>query len=504
MLKFIFIPLLLFTTVCTASNIIDVQDYGAEVNDDVDDYYAIQRAIAALDQTKSGILVFHKGTYDIKHHKIDNNRAIQRTVSLISKSKSKKLSKIVYLNEIDEKIKYKSNNIIKNFTFNNYTSLSIEGNGAIFNFDGDWTRTADYTISSNNHTYSRHNAIGIEIINSKNVLIQNLELNGNADETVKEATVEGFSNGIMIGGSSLVTINNVYIHHYHADGLYIYARKDSSGIKRKSEHIKVSNSRFKNNARQGCSIVGAKYVDFYHCAFSNTGDTGMYGSHHPMAGVDIEPHYDVNNNGYITFTKCNFVDNIGFAYVGSNTITTPYPIEFKYCTFSNSKNTIWHQAVVPNTHKTNFSYCFFNEISLWPNYAAKDKKGYVNVNVSSCKFKSRKIEQKVLLAAGKGNLKWYIEKTSFQLNSRYDNSFHTKSRFYLRDNKQVVFQSNTIEMSKEEYRTYRENPTRKFILNGVSTYNTRWIKKPEVIPSYPSKYRSIYGDNGICILYEIK
>jgi hypothetical protein len=308
----------------------------------------------------------------------------------------------------------------------------------------------------------------------------------------------------MIGGSLYVDINNVYVHHYHADGLYIYAKRDSSGIKQKSKKINVSNSRFKNNARQGCSIVGGKYISFYNCAFSNTGDTGIYGYHNPMAGADIEPHHDVKGNGFISFTKCNFVDNMGFAYVGSNSLSTPYPIEFKYCTFSNSKNTIWHQAVIPNSHKTNFSYCFFNEISLWPNYAAKDKNGYVNVNVSRCRFKSRKIEQKVLLANDSGNLKLYIEKTSFQLNSTHDNSFNTKSRFYLRNNKQVVFQSNTIEMSKEEYKTYRENPTRKFILNGVSTYNTRWIKKPTVVPSYPSKYRSIYGDNGIYILYEIK
>ena len=489
--------------------IIDVEDYGAEVNDDIDDYFAIQKAIEALDQTKDGTLVFHKGIYDIKQHKNDNNKAVQKTVSTIYESKNhnnlknKKKLNIVYLNRLEKNTKYKIASQISNFTFTNYNDLTIEGNGAIFNFDGDWTRTADYTLSNPNYTYSRHNAIGFEIINSTNVLIRNLELDGNADETVKEATTEGFSDGIMIGGSSYININNVYVHHYHADGLYIYAQKDNNGIKHKSEHIKVSNSRFKNNARQGCSVVGGRYIDFYHCAFSNTGRTGIYGFHNPMAGFDIEPHVDVKGNGNILFDKCNFDNNIGFAYVGSNSVSTPYPIDFKYCTFTNGKNTIWHQAVIPNSHKINFSYCLFNEISLWPNYAAKNKNGYVNVSVSRCKFKSRNIEQKLLLANDSRNLKWYIEKTVFQLDSKY-NSSNTKSRFYLKNNKQIVFQSNTIKMSKEEYKTYRANTARKFILNGVNTYNTSWIKKSNILPSYTSKYGSIYGLNGISILYNTK
>ena len=505
MLKFLSIILLVSTIICSASTVIDVRDYGAEINDDIDDYYAIQRAINALDQTKNGILVFHKGVYNINQHKIDNNHAVQKTVSTIYQSKphntkSKEMLKIIYLNESEYNTKYKSKNNIRNFTFTNYSNLTIKGNEAIFNFDGDWTRTADYTISSNKHTYSRHNAIGIEIINSQNVLIRDLELNGNADETVKEATAEGFSDGIMIGGSSLVTIDNVYVHHYHADGLYIYAKKDSNGIKRKSEHIQVSNSIFKNNARQGCSMVGARYVDFDNCSFSNTGDTGLYGFHNPMAGVDIEPH-DINHMGDITFTKCNFVDNLGFAYVGSNSSTTPYPIAFKYCTFTNSKNTIWHQAVVPNSHKTNFSYCFFNEISLWPNYAAKNKKGYVNVNVSRCRFKSKNIEQKVLLANDSENLKWYIEKSSFELNSKHANSFNSKNRFYLKNNKQVVFQSNTIKMIKEEYQTYTIKPNIKFILDGVSIYATKWIEKlTEETNMTNSVYTIMDYSNGIIIV----
>ena len=132
------------------ATVIDVKDYGAEVNDEIDDYYAIQRAIASLDQTKSGTLIFHKGIYNINHHKVDNNTAVQKTASLVYKSKphdtkSKKTSQVIYLNEVSDKIKYKSTDTIRsNFTFSNYTSLTVEGNGAIFNFDGDWTRTADY------------------------------------------------------------------------------------------------------------------------------------------------------------------------------------------------------------------------------------------------------------------------------------------------------------------------------------------------------------------------
>ena len=507
--KSIFIILILSVNIYAV--IIDVQDYGAEVNDDIDDYYAIQRAIEALDQTKSGKLVFHKGVYDIHQHKIDNNRAVQRTVSRIDKSKTrntkfKKISKIIYLNEVDKKIKYKSKNIIRNFTFKNYTDLTIEGNGAILNFDGDWTRTADYTLSNSNYIYSRHNAIGIEVINSKNVLIRNIELNGGADKTIKIANTEGFSDGIMIGGSSLVTINNVYVHHYHADGLYLYATKNTGKVI-KSEHISILNSRFKNNARQGCSIAWGRNIHFYNCSFSNTGNTGTYGGHYPKAGVDIEPHHDVKDNGNITFHSCNFDNNLGFAYVGSNAITTPYPIKFRYCTFSNRYHNHKYAAVVPSSKKTEFTYCFFNEISMWPNYGTKDKNGHVEVNVYNSKFKSKQIAQIVLLAIGNGNLRWNIKDSLFQLNSSA-NAGNTKHKFYISNNKKVLFQKNTIEMSQQEYQTYRNKPHVKFILRNTVIYGNRWRLK---LPTTPIKrdnvssspYGIIYNTNGIIILNKI-
>lgn len=483
---------------------IDVKTYGAEVNDGIDDYDAIQKAITALDAVKNGKLIFHRGVYNINQHKIDSNIDVQKTVRLIHKNRFKRKKEkieIKYLNNINVK-RIARKKPIRNFTFKNYTSLIIEGNGATLEFDGNWIRTADYTLSNPKYTYSRHNAIGIEVINSKHVLIRNLELNGNSDETVKIATTEGFSEGIMIGGSSYVQINNVYVHHYQADGLYLYATKDAGKIK-KSDHIKILNSRFKYNARQGCSIVGARYVDFDNCSFSNTGNSGMYGSHFPMAGVDIEPHEDVKGTGNVNFYKCNFNNNLGFAYVGSNAISTPYPVAFKYCTFSNSNTRYKYAAVVPSSRKTNFTHCFFNEISIWPNYGTKDKNGHVEVNVSQSKFKSRKIGQMVLLAIGNKNLRWRIEKCSFQLNAT--DRDNTKHRFYIANNKYVVLKSNTIEMSKEEYLSFRAKPYTKFILRNSVQSSNRWTKKtitPDIKNTRPtrSKYRVIYNNDGITIL----
>ncbi len=97
--------------------------------------------------------------------------------------------------------------------------MDIQRNSATIDVDGNWTRVIDYNTSK--HSYSYHNSICIRFLDSNNITVKNLTLDGNADKTIKEATAEGRSHGLSFNSCTKVHIDNVYIHHYQADGLYI-------------------------------------------------------------------------------------------------------------------------------------------------------------------------------------------------------------------------------------------------------------------------------------------
>jgi hypothetical protein len=143
------------------------------------------------------------------------------------------------------------------------------------------------------------------------VTISDFELDGNLSK-LRIGGPYGDS-GWQLPGSGLVlkgnrgdeTIRNVYTHHHPQDGIMIQGIADAELGRRVRRRI--DNLRSEYNGRQGCSIVGGRGYAFANCKFNHTGRGGIASA--PGAGVDIEAEDDVNRD--LTFTDCEFVDNVG-------------------------------------------------------------------------------------------------------------------------------------------------------------------------------------------------
>lgn len=207
--------------------------------------------------------------------------------------------------------------------FESCDGLSIEGNGATISVEGDFRRGAAGTRGLS----------GLRMQNCRNVTVRNLELDGNVDQTTRAKGLgEGATHGLDFRSCSDVLIENVYAHHFAADGLYIRdsARTNGAGRRLASRRFTVRNSRFRFNARQGLSVIQLRDALFEDCDFSYTGfiddsgRTGPYGAHSPAAGVDVEPngtpiHGDLMDvlTGEILFRRCRMVGNYGAAFLAS-------------------------------------------------------------------------------------------------------------------------------------------------------------------------------------------
>jgi len=418
-------------------NVVNVSDYGATGDGQTDDYDSVLAACQEINRLGGGILSFPQGVYSIPKHRIDAG---------------------------DGK------NNISNFVFNECHGLVIEGNNSVLDFSGNWVRKNDYT--NRNLTYSYHNAIGIELIDCSCITIKNIELNGNCNSTTKQASTEGYSHGLIISGCENITVSNIYIHHYHADGMYV-GSSSGSPSRIQSKYLYVSQSKFLNNARQGCSIINLRYSIFTDCSFSETGRTGKYGGHSPQAGVDIEPNYEGDFiddlTGNIDFVRCDFVNNSGSPYVGSSSTSTPYPIAFYDCLFScqpGQDNAI----VAPISKSTSFYSCKFKETLLRPNYATKDTE--IDVEVISCIFENTTPHQSAVLTDAQVLPNIKVKACTFIFNG--NNSAKGKYRIYLQGNSKTVFSCNSIQISRFEHDNNVANELKFLLRHGILAQKNSW------------------------------
>lgn len=345
---------------------VNVRDLGAVGDGEKDDYDAIVKSIEVLTSQGGGRLVFPTGVYRIARHRVDSKTVPNHGTSL---------------------------------SIVNGRNIVIDGRNSKLTMDGLWTRTRDYRVGALSGSF--HNAIGLSLNHCDNVVVKDLELDGNAHLTKREAEVEGVSHGISLLGCRNVVIANVVVRRFHADGLYVGAAREG---RRESicRDVLVSNSRFLNNARQGCSITGLRGAFFLNCEFSRAGDAGAYGGHAPQAGVDIEPNGHPGQasgivrddfTGDIGFMGCRFVDNGGFEFVSSGAESTRYPIYISGCLF---ENTLRQGAkVVPASKSTVLYHCQFSEVGLWPSYGARHASG-VSTEAHACSFVSRDRAQPVV------------------------------------------------------------------------------------------------------------
>lgn len=168
------------------------------------------------------------------------------------------------------------------------------------------------------------------------VTIRNLELDGNIETHnigggYDTTGIQFPMDGIMLADNTgPILIENVYSHHHGRDGIIV----DGPGDLVIRENGRIVNSRFLNNGRQGCSMVGGNGWSFINSNFSDTGqDIGSMTYSAPGAGFDAEAEggKKVMN---VTFDGCEFSNCKGASFVAPNeTVANCSDFTFRDCSF---------------------------------------------------------------------------------------------------------------------------------------------------------------------------
>lgn len=320
-MKTIIIQILKLSFVCCSPFIVlgqqlNVKDYGAKGDGSSDDYSAIKKVVELVNNNKKGEVYFPPGEYYIAEY-------------------------------------HNGKNDIQDFEFKNCDGLKIYGKEAKIKLNGNYNRTLSRQGAK--HAFSNIAAIiPIKIMNCKNVSIENIEINGDVNETTRDkGIVEGNGYLIMISQSDNVYLHNLNIHHAQTDGLLI------RGGDQPSTNIRALNVISSNNARQGMSISSLDSATFDNCKFINTGFTsGNYGNHGPSAGVDIEPSSGKQIVQNLHFRKCIFENNLGSQFVCSSPIATKN-VYLDNCIF-NSGDSSSKYSIIINAVNVVFTNCNFD------------------------------------------------------------------------------------------------------------------------------------------------
>ena len=186
------------------------------------------------------------------------------------------------------------------------------------------------------HPYAAYVGTCIYLENCNDISVIYLTLDGNNKNLILGGVFGDVGRqvphyGIFIKNSRNIVVNNVNSHHFGLDGISV-----SNILSKQEDNIKLLNSRFEYNARQGLSWIGGNSLYANNCKFNHTGKSKF--SSPPSAGVDIEAEVGPIRNGVFEF--CEFVDNAGVGMLadkgdGGDCI-------FKNCTFWGTTNwSVW-------------------------------------------------------------------------------------------------------------------------------------------------------------------
>ena len=260
-----------------------VKDFGAVANDKFNNYKAFQKAAAFFSGKKNVVLNIPTGKYYISDYKVSGG---------IKK------------------------NSITDVIFKNISGFTIKGNNSTIRVNGNFKRSADTKIAGLPFDYSYSNTVCPFLFeNCSNVLLNNIIVLGGVQQMTRDAgVVEGACYGIMIADnrsmkpSYNIVFENIVVKYFATDGLYINCL---------GKIVKVNNSKFLNNGRQGISIVGGVDITISNSSMDSTGYTGRYGNHSPSAGIDVENENSFEELDNIKIVKCNLRGNIGFQFVST-------------------------------------------------------------------------------------------------------------------------------------------------------------------------------------------
>ena len=191
---------------------------------------------------------------------------------------------------LNEAIEYASNNSINYIKFfqGNYLikdAINIPSN---INID----------LNSSIIKMQENGEIGYEILeinNSENINIGNGKIIGdknNHDYSIESTHEWGI--GIKILGSTNINIENLEISEMTGDGIYISTGDDNS------KTINIKNCVIKENRRQGISIISGEKINIYNNEIYNIEGTS------PQSGIDLEANFETQKIDEINICNNKF------------------------------------------------------------------------------------------------------------------------------------------------------------------------------------------------------
>lgn len=289
----------------------DIKSFGAKGDGKTNDQVAFEKAAAFFNARKgNGKLVISKGNYVVGKQTFTAGKNGKPAYEGANVLFFTGVQNLTVQGTTGTKLKYI--NGLKYGAFNPETGKPDEHGGGYFV----------------NWAYAATGGHCILIDNSTNVTISTMELDGNSGTMVLGGSYGDVGRqlphyGIFIQNSHNVTVEKVNLHHFGLDGICVANIKSD-----KKDNIKLLDSRFEYNSRQGFSWIGGNDLLVKNCKFNHTGQ-GKFNSA-PGAGVDIEAEYGPIRNG--VFENCEFINNKGCALVADSG-------DSGNCTFKNS--TFW-------------------------------------------------------------------------------------------------------------------------------------------------------------------
>ncbi|MGE6488527.1 right-handed parallel beta-helix repeat-containing protein [Paenisporosarcina sp. NPDC076898] len=171
--------------------------------------------------------------------------------------------------------------------------------------------TGGLKIPSNKRVYLSKNAT-LKSISSSSQRYAIIRIQDADNVTVEGGSVKGdrlthtdnggeWGYGIIINGSTNITINDVSITDCWGDGIFI-----NSGISNTltpSKNIQVIKTKFQNNRRQGISVQSVDGLVVTRCQFLDTQGTA------PSAGIDLEAFSDSYYVQNVKISENSFINN---------------------------------------------------------------------------------------------------------------------------------------------------------------------------------------------------
>lgn len=140
----------------------------------------------------------------------------------------------------------------------------------------------------------------LNIINVSNVRIRGSGARSTFKMLKSEYTSGEYRHCLNIEGATSVFISGISCNDSGGDGVYIGGGKQGY-----SSNIRIEDSIFDNNRRQGLSIVSGRDVSIKRCRFSNSNGTA------PSDGIDIEPNGPSDQLNAITIEDSSTFGNAG-------------------------------------------------------------------------------------------------------------------------------------------------------------------------------------------------